>query len=154
MTSTTTVAVQYIGRRPSFRDHLYGTGLTFEQGQARELPFDLARKFLRHEDQFGKAPDKEPETKGKAKTDTTKPVDDKDPDGTKAALELAAKQKDQIDDKERQRQDLLDTVAHMPKAGLIEFARNNYRQELDKSQKVDALRDQVRGFIDQFGMVG
>lgn len=41
----------------------------------------------------------------------------------------------------------------MPKAGLIEFARNNYRQELDKAQKVDELRAQVRGFVDQFGMV-
>ncbi len=46
------------------------------------------------------------------------------------------------------------TIAHMPKDALIEFARNNYRQELDKSKKLGELRDQVRGFVDQFGMVG
>jgi metal-dependent amidase/aminoacylase/carboxypeptidase family protein len=154
MTSTTTVAVQYIGRRPTFRDHLFGTGLNFEQGQTRELPPEVARKFLRHADQFAEAAAEQAAAKPKGKAAEKGPVDDTDPDGTKAALEQAAKQKDQLDDKERQRQDLMDTIAHMPKAGLIEFARNNYRQELDKSLKVDALREQVRSFVDQFGMVG
>lgn len=55
MTDTNTVPVQYIGRRESFRDHLFGTGLTFTQGQTRALPFDVARKFLRHADQFAQA---------------------------------------------------------------------------------------------------
>lgn len=59
-----TVTVKFIGRRESFRDHLYGTGLEFAQGQARALPAELARKFLRHADQFAKvegaAPEAEP----------------------------------------------------------------------------------------------
>lgn len=155
MTSTINVAVQYIGRRPSFRDHLFGTGLTFVPGQTRELPNEVARLFLRHADQFVEADTSAPAaSKPKGKTDAKQPVDDQDPDGTKAALELAAKQKDEINDKERQRQDMMDTVAHMTKTSLIEFARNNYRQELNKAQKLEDLRTQVRGFIDQFGMVG
>ena len=153
--TTTTVPVQYIGRRDSFRDHLYGTGLTFEQGQSRELPSDVARKFLRHVDQFGKGPAADtaaPASKAKAaKMDTENQLD---PDGTKAALEIAAKQQATVTAKENERQDLMDTIAHMPKAALIEFARNNYRQELDKANKLDDLRAQVRGFVDQFGIVG
>ena len=151
MTSTTTVAVQYIGRRPSFRDHLFGTGLTFEQGQTRELPPEVARKFLRHADQFGAA---EASNAAAAPSETSKTVENPDPDGTKAALDLAEKQKEEANDKERQRQDLMDTIAHMPKDSLIEYARNNYRQELDKSKKVGELRELVRGLVDQFGLVG
>lgn len=142
----TTTKVQFIGRRASFRDHLYGTGLVFGQGQARELPPDVARKFLRHQDLFRVAADGATVLEA-AKTEPTSD------DGTAAALEQAAREKDAATDKERERQDLIDTIAHMPKAGLIEFARNNYRQELDKTQKVDDLRAQVRGFVDQFGMV-
>ena len=149
MTTPNTVAVQYVGRRESFRDHLYGTGLTFTQGQTRALPPEIARKFLRHLDQFAKAGD---DTTVQAPD--TEPATDADPDGTKAALELAAKDKDEANSLETQRQDLIDTITHMPKAALIEFARNNYRQELDKAQKLDALRDQVRGFVDQFGLIG
>ena len=149
MTTPNTVAVQYVGRRESFRDHLYGTGLTFTQGQTRALPPEIARKFLRHLDQFTKA-----HVDAAEQAQATEPATDSDPDGTKAALELAAKDKDEANSLETQRQDLIDTITHMPKAALIEFARNNYRQELDKAQKLDALRDQVRGFVDQFGLIG
>ena len=149
MTTPNTVAVQYVGRRESFRDHLYGTGLTFSQGQARTLPPEIARKFLRHADQFAKA-----SGDAAAQAPDTEPATDADPDGTIAALDLAAKDKDEANSLETQRQDLIDTITHMPKAALIEFARNNYRQELDKAKKLDALRDQVRGFVDQFGLIG
>ena len=149
MTTPNTVAVQYVGRRESFRDHLYGTGLTFTQGQTRALPPEIARKFLRHTDQFAMASAGDA-VQAPATDDTT----NSDPDGTIAALQLAAKDKDEADSLDTQRQDLIDTITHMPKAALIEFARNNYRQELDKAQKLDALRDQVRGFVDQFGLIG
>ena len=149
MTTPNTVAVQYVGRRESFRDHLYGTGLTFSQGQARALPPEIARKFLRHADQFAKA-----HVDAAEQAQATEPATDSDPDGTIAALDIAAKDKDEANSLETQRQDLIDTITHMPKAALIEFARNNYRQELDKAQKLDALRDQVRGFVDQFGLIG
>ena len=147
MTDTNTVPVQYIGRRESFRDHLFGTGLTFAQGQTRELPQDVARKFLRHDDQFARG---DAENATKAPADTSASSDD----GTRAALEKAALEQQEAAAKENQLQDMYVTIAHMPKDALIEFARNNYRQELDKSKKVGELRDQVRGFVDQFGMVG
>ena len=75
-------------------------------------------------------------------------------DGTREALEKAALEQQEAAAKENQLQDMYVTIAHMPKDALIEFARNNYRQELDKSKKVGELRDQVRGFVDQFGIVG
>ena len=147
MTDTNTVPVQYIGRRESFRDHLFGTGLTFTQGQTRALPVDVARKFLRHDDQF---------VRGDAGNATQAPADTSasSDDGTREALEQAEREALEAATKENQLQDMYVTILHMPKDALIDFARNNYRQELDKSKKVGELRDQVRGFVDQFGMVG
>jgi len=147
MTQNTTVPVQYIGRREFFRDHLFGTGLTFAQGQTRELPQDVARKFLRHDDQFARG---DAENATKAPADTSASSDD----GTREALEQAERETLEAAAKENQVQDVYVTISQMPKDALIEFARNNYRQELDKSKKVGELRDQVRGFVDQFGIVG
>lgn len=147
MTDTNTVPVQYIGRRESFRDHLFGTGLTFTQGQTRALPGDVARKFLRHADQFAQAGAEDAQQAPAAQPVLTD-------DGTREALEKAALEQQEAAAKENQLQDMYVTIAHMPKDALIEFARNNYRQELDKSKKLGELRDQVRGFVDQFGMVG
>ena len=84
MTDTNTVAVQYIGRRESFRDHLFGTGLTFTQGQTRALPFDMARKFLRHADQFAQAG-----AEDAPQAPAAQPV--LNDDGTREALEKAAR---------------------------------------------------------------
>ena len=67
------VAVKYVGRRDSYRDQLYGTGLAFEKGQVRNLPADLARKFLRHGDTFEAAAKKAEELK---KPEAKRPDDD------------------------------------------------------------------------------
>lgn len=45
-------AVQYIGFKPEWRDHLYGSGLYFSTDQVRTVPFQLARRLLRHADLF------------------------------------------------------------------------------------------------------
>ena len=147
MTTPNTVAVQYVGRRESFRDHLYGTGLTFTQGQTRALPPEIARKFLRHADQFA-------QTDAATLDQATEPTTPTDDDGTKAALELAAKEQETAASKEQQLQDMYDTINTMDKAALEAFARDHYRQELDKRQSLGNLRNQVRGFVDQFGMIG
>ncbi|ENU86132.1 RyR domain-containing protein [Acinetobacter sp. CIP 102129] len=43
------VGVRYIHKtRERFKDHLYGTGLTFERGETVVLPEDTALKFLAH----------------------------------------------------------------------------------------------------------
>lgn len=55
MNQETKVAVQYIGRRPSYIDRLYGTGLSFDAEQVRDLPASIAKNFLRHGDLFQRA---------------------------------------------------------------------------------------------------
>lgn len=129
------VPVKYIGRRETFKDHLYGSGLTFEQGQVRNLPGELANKFLRHPDVFAKG------EAGSAATDDTQAV-------------LQQKQEEQTDELAEQNrlQDVRDTVLRMDKNELKTFATTHYRVELDAKKKVGDLRTEVIGMIDQFGI--
>ena len=47
------IRVRYMHpRRPRFVDSIYGTGLTWTQGQVHPLPVSVALKLLRHEDMF------------------------------------------------------------------------------------------------------
>lgn len=144
--TTPTVGVTYIGRRDPFRDHLYGSGLTFERGQTRELPTLLARQFLRHADLFeaaGAAPAAAPEASD------TKPAQD----DTQELLAKADQAKAEQEARENQLQDLYASIDQMPKTALLEFAKANYRHDLDKTAKVGDLRTQVRALVDQFGTV-
>lgn len=149
MTPTPLTAIQYIGYRPSFRDHLYGTGLVFTTGQVRNVPDELARKLLRHHDLFTAAEaasaSQEPETPPQAPAT----LDDE----AVQAVEAANKAKQEEKEQESKVQDLHDTINTMDKAALEAFARENYRQELDKRQSLAKLRDQVRGFVEQYGVV-
>lgn len=137
-------AVKFIGRRP-WADNLYGSRLTFEQGQIRKVPADLARKLLRHRDQFeaGEQADA-PADKAKA----GEPLDDTAEILARAALEqqAAAQVKTEL-------QDLFDRVNQMEKDALIEFANTHYRMPLDKRFGEQKLREQVIGLIDQYGAV-
>ncbi len=45
---TSGTPIQYIGNKSLYKDHLYGSALTFEQGQVRTVPSDLATQFLKH----------------------------------------------------------------------------------------------------------
>lgn len=141
------IPVQYIGRRDTFTDHLYGSGLVFEKGQVRNLPTELARKFLRHGDQFAENVAREGEAQQELAQTSV------DTDDTAAKLAEAKKAQDEQLDKENRIQDIKDQVNVMTKKSLGEYALTNYRQTLDQTQKVDALRAQVIGMIDQFGVV-
>ncbi|SDG85916.1 RyR domain-containing protein [Pseudomonas flavescens] len=138
------IPVQYIGRRESFTDHLYGTGLVFSKDQVRNLPGDLARKFLRHADQFQEcqavAVAPEPSS--------TVPADDTD-------AKLAAAQKAKEDEQKEQDQlnDLRQQIGVMTKDALFDYAFTRYQQKLDKRASVDSLRQQVIGLVDQYGPV-
>ena len=136
------VAVTYIGRRDSYTDRLYGTGLEFDRGQTRALPPELARKFLKHPDQFERA-EVLPEDAA-----LTPPLDD-----TAATLEAAKKKADEQATKQQDLQALYDQVAQMDKSALTAFAMNNYKQTLNQKAPVPALRRQVTGFIDTYGAV-
>ncbi len=132
-------AVTFIGRRESFTDRLYGTGLTFSKGQTRVLPVEIAEKFLRHPDVFSPSA-------------AVASVRQEDADDTEATLAEHAKRQDEQNAQINQLQDARDQVNQMTKDALEQYARTQFKQELDKRQKVGDLRNQVLAWIDQFGV--
>ena len=50
-------------------------------------------------------------------------------------------------------QNIFDQIDQMGKASLTEYARNNYKQDLNQRMTLAEMRVQVRNFIDQFGVV-
>lgn len=129
------VPVKYIGRRPEFFDRIYGSGLFFDQGQTRLLPAELARKLLRHADLF---------ERGEEDLEASE-------DDTAEILEEAARERDAQRIDQSVIQDLRDSVQSMDKDALSQFAGTNYRQIIDRRRSVEALREEVLGFIDRFG---
>lgn len=145
------VAVKYIGRREEYIDRLYGTGLSFAHGQVREVPEQVARKFLRHADLFERADvvreqqKQEKQEKGSKKEPPT--------DDTAAKLQLAEQKKQAEQGAAARLQDLRDEVNAMEKDALQEFALTKYQQKVPKNLSVDNMRARVVGLIDQFGAV-
>lgn len=139
------IAVEYVGRKATYTDHLYGTGLSFDQGQVRSMPGELARKFLKHGDMFKEA---EASTEP-AQTAPTAPAQD----DTAEQLAKAQEQKDEQQQEQNALQDLHDSINAMAKNSLVDYAKVNYRIDLDKTKKVGELRTQVIGLINQYGAV-
>lgn len=135
------VNVSFCGRDDSFVDNLYGTGLEFFNGKPRALPHDLAAKFLHHVGQFERVELTE-KTSKKAKGDDTE-----------AVLAESAEKKKEADAKLDEVFEAQNQIAHMNKAGLLEYAQIKYRQEIDSKLKVGEIRTQVAGMIDQFGVL-
>lgn len=147
------VSIKYIGKREPWHDRLYRTGLVFDCNQVRTIPWDMARKFLRHEDLFEKvdadAKDESDETPP-AEDDTQNDSDSK-ADDTQALLdEQTAKNKDK-DDEQTELQALYDQVSVMEKEALKDFAQNHYQQNTNNSKSVENIRLDVTAMIDQFG---
>lgn len=148
------VSIKYIGKREPWHDRLYRTGLVFDCNQVRTIPWDMARKFLRHEDLFEKvdadAKDESDEA-GKSSEDDAQNDSEQDSDDTQALLdEQEAKNKDK-DDEQRELQALYDQVNVMDKDALKDFAQNHYQQNTNNSKSVENIRLDVVGMIDQFG---
>ena len=131
------VPVKYVGRRPDFFDRIYGSGLFFDQGQTRWIPAELARKLLRHADLF---------ERGEEDLEASE-------DDTAEILEESAREQDAKRIDQSAIQDLRDSVLSMDKEALSHFAGTNYRQIIDRRRSVEALREEVLGFIDRFGAV-
>ena len=131
------VPVKYVGRRPDFFDRIYGSGLFFDQGQTRWIPAELARKLLRHADLF---------ERGEEDLEASE-------DDTAKILEESAREQDAQRIDQSAIQDLRDSVQSMDKDALSHFAGTNYRQIIDRRRSVEALREEVLGFIDRFGAV-
>lgn len=140
------VAVKYIGRRDSWTDGLYGSGLVFAREQVRTLPSDIAGKLLRHPDVFEKV---DVAAVAQESAPNQAPTDD-----TSQLLERGKAQKDDKQQDISQVQDLHDMIDRMEnKNELAEFALHKYQQKLNKSSKIETMRTQVKALIDQYGVV-
>jgi mRNA-degrading endonuclease toxin of MazEF toxin-antitoxin module len=154
MSTKDEVSIKYIGKREPWHDRLYRTGLVFDCDQVRTIPWDMARKFLRHEDLFEKvdadAKDEDDATDD-APEDDAQNESDEATDDTQALLdEQEAKNKDK-DDEQTELQALYDQVNVMDKEALKDFAQNHYQQNTNNSKSVENIRIDVNGMIDQFG---
>lgn len=153
MSTKDEVSIKYIGKREPWHDRLYRTGLVFDCNQVRTIPWDMARKFLRHEDLFEQV-----DADAKDESDETPPAEDDTPndsdskaDDTQALLdEQTAKNKDK-DDEQTELQALYDQVNVMEKDALKDFAQNHYQQKTNNSKSVENIRLDVTAMIDQFG---
>ena len=148
------VSIKYIGKREPWHDRLYRTGLVFDCDQVRTIPWDMARKFLRHEDLFKKV-DVDAKGKGneagKSAEGDSQNEGDKTTDDTQALLdEQKVKNKDK-DDEQRELQALYDQVSVMSKDALKDFAQTHYQQNTNNSKSVENIRLDVTAMIDQFG---
>ena len=138
-----TTPVKYIGRKPSYTDFVHGSKLTFEPGQVRLIPDDsLARKFLRQVDIFERG---DP-VQEQAPTTTESPKDD-----TLTQLDAVQKEKDQANELDKQRNDLLDQVRVMDRSQLDILANDRWGQKLHSRLSLENARAKVLQFVDQYG---
>lgn len=144
MNQETKVAVQYIGRRHSYIDRLYGTGLSFESEQVRGLPVSIAKNFLRHGDLFQRAAVEQEHADDKQEQQL---------DDTAAQLAEAQRLQAEQHAKDVLRQELLDQVSNMDKDGLQVFAKDTYNQVVPKTMTLENMRAKVFAFIDQYGQL-
>ena len=130
------VSIQYIGNKSLYTDHLYESALTFEQGQVRSIPSDLATKFLKH-----------PEfTRYEGEPESTD-------DDTSSILNRSKEKQQEEIDKENQVFDEIETIGKMTKAGLVQYALEKYEQKLSQQKNLDELKESVTQMIHQYGIV-
>ena len=130
------VSIQYIGNKSLYTDHLYESALTFEQGQVRSIPSDLATKFLKH-----------PEfTRYEGEPESTD-------DDTSSILNRSKEKQQEEIDKENQVFDEIETIGKMTKAGLVQYALEKYEQKLSPQKNLDELKESVTQMIHQYGVV-
>jgi hypothetical protein len=138
--SKPTVAIEFIGPRDEWVERRYKSGLTFKPGQIRSVPVDLARKLLRHNDLFAEA---------KLGDEGNTP----DADDTADMLADAEARNAEDQAALEERQGIVDQVMTMDKEALAEFAFTRYQQTVNKRRSVENLREEVIGYVDQFGVV-
>ena len=140
-----TTPIKYIGRKPSYTDYVHGSKLTFEPGQVRLIPDDsLARKFLRQVDIFERG---DPVQEQAPTTTTTEPPKD----DTLTQLDAVQKEKDQANELDKQRNDLLDQIRVMDRSQLAILANDRWGQKLHNRLSLENARAKVLQFVDQYG---
>lgn len=143
--------VQYIGRKPTYTDLLYGTGLTFVPNQVRTLPARLAAKFLRHSDLFQQELQGDEQQNEQAQKPDQSDTPPKLEDNTAAVLAAAQKQQDEQAQKDLERAGLMDQVRTMTKPELQTLAKDRWNQVLAKNLTLESTRERVLQFVDQYG---
>lgn len=151
-------ALKYIGHRAEWRDTIYRTGLYFVHGQVRKVPYEIARKLLRHADLFERFEDLQVDETSQAPQQLTSDPDSQTPadkdDDTQELLDNAQKEQASKDKEATQVLDLYDRIDQMSsKDALLEFAKVNYRHELKRRDNIASLRKQCRNLVDQFGAI-
>ena len=121
----TTTSVKYIGKRATYIEGAYGTGIHFTQGESKLVPTDKARLMLRHKDQYM-------------------------PGNVDAEVAVVSEVKE---NDEENAQDMRDAIAIMDKGALSTYAKTHFSVKLDQRKDVGMLRSQVTGLVDQFGAV-
>ena len=139
------VSIQYIGNKSLYTDHLYESALTFEQGQVRSIPSDLATKFLKHPE-FTRYEDEPESISGES---TEQGLDD----DTSSILNRSKEKQQEEIDKENQVLDEIETIGKMTKAGLVQYALEKYEQKLSPQKNLDELKESVTQMIHQYGVV-
>ncbi|NVM91080.1 hypothetical protein FHT32_004744 [Variovorax sp. SG517] len=145
MSASQLVAITYIGTETPFQDRIYRSRLTFDPDQTREVPAELATKFLLHADVFKAADVKAADATSKSKKVET-PKDD-----TQETLEAAQKAEEERRQKENQRFELHQQIDKMDKQALRDWTKTKFQQELPGNLGIEKMRDRVKGFVDQFG---
>ena len=136
------IGVTYTGSEDPFVDRIYRSRLTFEHGQTRELPPELAAKFLQHADVFQAA--------GEAKA--KKPAKAKAKDDTQEQLEAAEKAESERREQENSRFEVHQQIDKMDKAAMRDFAKTNFKVDFPGALGEAKMREQVKGLVDQYGM--
>lgn len=134
------IGVTYTGNEDPFVDRIYRSRLTFEHGQTRELPPELAAKFLQHADVFQAAGEAKAKKPAKAKDDTQEQLD--------AAEKAEGERREQ----ENTRFEVHQQIDKMDKAAMRDFAKTNFKVEFPGALGEARMRDQVKGLVDQYGM--
>ena len=136
------IGVIYTGNEDPFVDRIYRSRLTFEHGQTRELPPELAAKFLQHADVFRAA--------GEANAKAKKPAEAKD--DTREQMEAAEKAEGERRDKENIRFEVHQQIDKMDKAAMRDFAKTNFKVDFPGALGEAKMREQTKGLVDQYGM--
>lgn len=138
MANVQTITVMYTGKETPFVDRIYRSRLTFEPGQVRELPADLATKFLRHADVF-------------ARSDAVAPQAQEHEDDTAQVLDASRRDEDERRALENERFELHQQLEKMDKKALREWAKLKFRQEFPGALSEANLRERVKALVDQYG---
>jgi len=118
----TTVSLQYVGKKPSHEDLLYGTG-TWASGEVKKVKREIAPFLLWHDDVW-----KDARTHAARKKDQITP-----------SMKPPVMRHD-----ERETDMPAINLANMDARGLANYAKNTFGRNLDASRPAADLRAEVR----------